>query len=284
MSQVVRSASALPTWFSLANYESQKGLCLAGWLRQLAVRTELLFAPRPLTEYQLADLDEIRAQPIVPAVAKVLELNRWTTDLELQLEGHAWASPPVRSMRLRDLLSLEDDVGGDELEDFRKLRRRIYYEPGFPIPDVHDAIEAMKEEHRLDCHVDDWASVHSRSSFVAVDLTLPDEMLVDAFRNLLPSLRELAARRSPCPTPTNAKVDPTGWTKFAILPYLDLQIWALEADVRVPNRVLADAIFPPGEGGEEVVRKTTAKIAAVVTTDAFLRRLVSAALAQIRNA
>lgn len=284
MSQVIRSASELPGWFSLASYEPQIGLCLAGWLRQLAARTELLFAPLPFTEYELAHLDDIRARPIVPAAAEMLDLNPWTNDLEFQLEGHACAYPPARPMRLRDLLSLEDAVGGDELEEVRGLRRRIYPEPGFPIPDVHDAIEAMKEEHRLDCYVEDWASAHSRSSFVAVDLALPDEVLVDAFRDLIPSLRELAARRAQCLTPTGAKVDPASWAKFAILPYLDLQIWAQEVNVRVPNRVLADAIFLAGEGGEEVVRKTTAKIAAVVTTDAFLRRLVSAAVAQIRNA
>jgi hypothetical protein len=31
--------------------------------------------------------------------------------------------------------------------------------------------------------------------------------------------------------------------------------------VKIPNRVFADAIFPLGEGGEEVVRKTTRPLA-----------------------
>jgi Family of unknown function (DUF6387) len=45
------------------------------------------------------------------------------------------------------------------------------------------------------------------------------------------------------------------------LPYADLLIWAKENKVKIPNRVFADAIFPQGEGGEEVVRKTTRPLA-----------------------
>ena len=51
------------------------------------------------------------------------------------------------------------------------------------------------------------------------------------------------------------------WARVGILQYLDLKAWEKQAEVTIPNRVMADAIFPHGEGGEEVVRKTTAKLA-----------------------
>lgn len=274
----------LPGWFRLASYEPQGELSLSGWLRQLAVRTELRLAPRPLKKYQIADLDEIRAHPIVPAESKMLELNCWTDDLKRQLQGSAWAHPPTRQMQLRDLMFLLDDMGGDQLHEARNLHRRICIAPGVAVPDIDAAIEAMQQEHLFDRHVDDLSDARSVLSFVAVDLTLPDDVIVAGFRHLLPSLRELADSRAHLPTPATAKVDPTAWAKFAILPYLDLQMWAQEANVHVPYRVLADAIFQPGEGGEEVVRKTTDKIAKAVTTHVFLHRLVAASLAEIRNA
>ena len=44
------------------------------------------------------------------------------------------------------------------------------------------------------------------------------------------------------------------------MPYLDLKIWEIESKKSIPNSVMANAIFPPHEGGEESVRKTTQKI------------------------
>ncbi len=281
MRRVIRDAADLPGWFNLDSYGPQRELSLSGWLRQLAVRAELLGAPRPWCQRELSILDEMQRQPIVPPDAVFVELNSWVNDLEGQCEGDARGQPPARPMVIRDLLALEDTLGHAALDKARDLRRRIYYVPGFPIPNVPDAIEAMKEEHLLDEPI---ADCDSTSTYLSLDLGLPDEVVVAAVRELLPSLRRARARSADAAKPTVARIDPTGWTKFAVLPYIDLLMWSERADVRVPNRVIADAIFPPGEGGEEVVRKTTSKVAAAVMTDVVLRQLVSAALAQIRNA
>ena len=50
---------------------------------------------------------------------------------------------------------------------------------------------------------------------------------------------------------------------------------------KIPNRVVADAIFRLGEGGEEVVRKTTQKLASLVLTDSHLQLLASIAAQEI---
>lgn len=75
--------------------------------------------------------------------------------------------------------------------------------------------------------------------------------------------------------------DFVGWAKFGILPYLDLNAWAEIEGVKIPNRVMADAIFPVGEGGEEVVRKTTQKIAYEILTESHLNKLAALAAQEI---
>jgi hypothetical protein len=47
---------------------------------------------------------------------------------------------------------------------------------------------------------------------------------------------------------------------------------------------MADAIFPPGEGGEEIVRKTTSKIAKELMADGNLKFLAALASQRIVEA
>lgn len=275
MSKVVRSASHLPQWFSLASYEPQEDLSLAGWLRQLAVRAELSNFLGGLRVHRPEGVD-VRVCPIVPAVAQEEELSFWMAQLDAQLDGRPWGQTPVRHMLLQDLVHAENDVGGDNLAQAR-VHHTLLCGGGM-------VTDAERQGSLLYREVDEFASPYATTGKVVVDLALPDEVLKQAFSDLLPSLREVVSGRPGGPVPTNVKMDPTTWIRFSVLPFLDLQQWAIEAGLRIPNRVLADAIFKPGEGGEEVVRKTTAKLAAEVVTDAFLRRLLTAAAEEIRNA
>lgn len=47
------------------------------------------------------------------------------------------------------------------------------------------------------------------------------------------------------------------WTKLGVLPYLDLLISSLEEKIHITHRVLANALYPDGDKGEETIRKTT---------------------------
>jgi hypothetical protein len=91
------------------------------------------------------------------------------------------------------------------------------------------------------------------SGFMKVNLDLPENILIDQFMALL--------KKSKGKVKKVEKLEFGKWIKFGVLPYLDLKIWELESGKTIINRVMADAIFPLGEGGEEAVRKTTAKLA-----------------------
>ena len=283
MTRIVKHWSQLPSWFSLQNYQEQEDLTLAGWLRQLSIRAELMTAHRLHTEHQLDLLDFLRSQPIISADAADDFLCPWHDRLHAQLEDEPLGEAPVRPMVLSDLLRIENAIGEGHLAHARDLVRRLFWGGGLDVLDTSVAVQAMHERHQLDQPVDDFASQREMTSSVVVNLALPDAVLVQAFRDQLLSLREQASRRQQGPVPSNARVSPEEWVRVGLLPYIDLQLWAKETNQRITNRALADAIFPPGEGGEEVVRKTTSKVAAELMTDAFLHRLLAAAVAEIRN-
>lgn len=100
------------------------------------------------------------------------------------------------------------------------------------------------------------------------------------FERLLNDLRSTLRRKS-IVTKNWRKPDFADWNRFGVLPYLDLRIWGQETGTRISNRVMADAIFLPGEGGEEVVRKTTAKLARELLTLKHLETLAALAAQEI---
>ena len=115
---------------------------------------------------------------------------------------------------------------------------------------------------------------------LTIDPDLPDEMLIKDFKNVLTRMRDPEGE---CHYPAKIfrRPDFAGWVSFGALPYIDLCTWAKIENVQIPNRVMADAIFEPGEGGEEVVRKTTEKLASDLMSEGHLNQLASYAAYEI---
>lgn len=282
MSQVIRHVSQLPRWFSLSNYAAQQQLSLKDWLRQLSVRAELQDAARPLVDFHREDQALIRQDPIVRApVGREEHIGRirW---VDAQVQGQEDQHQFVRPMTLVDHIVAVDMVGAAEYQRHAEAWR-ILFNATEPSP---EALAAERSWPALESSLASFAAPTTAASMahVVVDLEVADELLIRSFTQLLPALRRAASARSQDTAAENLRIDPGSWCRFAVLPYLDLRQWAVEEGLRIPNRVMADAIFEPGEGGEEVVRKTTTKLAAAVTSDAFLDRLMVAAFEQIRNA
>ena len=94
---------------------------------------------------------------------------------------------------------------------------------------------------------------------IIVNLNIPDRLLIKEFKRFLKSRQEGGNG-----TPKKKRYRAPNFDelhKFGVLPYVDLQLWCLQENSEITNRVFANAIFPPGKGGEEVVRKTTKKLA-----------------------
>ena len=111
---------------------------------------------------------------------------------------------------------------------------------------------------------------------VRVDLGLPDKVLIKQFKQMLESIRKPLLKVGVF-VENKQRPDFEGWAKFGILPYVDLTISAEIEGVTIPNRVMADAIFLVGEGGEEVIRKTTQKLVEEMLIESHLNKLAALA-------
>ena len=95
------------------------------------------------------------------------------------------------------------------------------------------------------------------TDIIRVSLSLPDDLLIENFKHYL------SIKRKTIEPVLNyfRQSDFNHWSKLGILPYLDLIILEYERGSRISNRILADALYPTGEKGEETIRKTTAPLA-----------------------
>ena len=96
-----------------------------------------------------------------------------------------------------------------------------------------------------------------------VDLSATDAILKEAFSSWLKSAR--AAEKENSATTRN-KPAYDRWGRYGLLPYLDLQIWALENGTHIPDRVMSAAISHY-DAGEANLRKTLAPLAAGLMQD-----------------
>ena len=94
---------------------------------------------------------------------------------------------------------------------------------------------------------------------LSVDLNFPERILMENFKKIIQRAKALRAKEQ-IDEWDYRQLDFKEWERIGLLPYLDLQIWAFREEKKITNRVMADAIFSHGEGGEEVVRKTTSKL------------------------
>ena len=124
------------------------------------------------------------------------------------------------------------------------------YEPWIRKSLVHSANEEVKQENDFGFYGMDP---------VIVDLNFPDKVLLDTFKQYLVTRR--AESKTEHLSKPFRQQDFYDWSRFGVLPYLDLKLWEMETGNKIPYRVYADAIYRSTEGGEETVRKTTAPLA-----------------------
>jgi hypothetical protein len=106
---------------------------------------------------------------------------------------------------------------------------------------------------------------------INVNLDFSDDILIQEFKKWLSTMRvELNMRTK---SKAIKQSDLNSWTLYGVLPYLDLKVWEREMNVSIPNRVMADAIYLRGVGGEETVRKTTTPLAGHLLSEKILKQL-----------
>lgn len=265
----------LPRWFSLAKYRSADGLDVAAWYLQITVR-QVCFAG-------LRDMR--RPEPIFPERKRVIQqalLNLRENpicDPNLSPFDDAAFSfcykfefptvPVVRSLTLEDLYLID-----------REARRNLTQDQ---ISEAQEIASDHSLESDLRFFFPEWMQAKVREECccpgeipVMIDLGFPNSVIKSHFAIHLQNLR--SDRRGEQGEARMQSPDLSEWAKAGVLQCMDLLLWAEEDEVRVTDRVIADALGPERGIDEEKIRKTIRPLSAGLLkgdTDALvdLRRL-----------
>lgn len=98
------------------------------------------------------------------------------------------------------------------------------------------------------------SSIKSMTDLYYVNHNFCDEYLIERFKRCLANTRR---KRQSIYSKPYRKSDFQNWVKLGVLPYIDLFVWSREEKRHITHRVLANALYPYGDKGEETIRKTT---------------------------
>jgi hypothetical protein len=270
MAKRIKRVSDLPEWFNLKNYVDAESLSTAGWYEQFIVRRDLLsligsdrwhlwkiwktntpWTPQGNLTNALA---LIRTKPILDVTKnELLKAYFYGGALQELTNQHPRYSLGVHLSTVRNLYTAENAIEPEKRE-YARAFFASHFDSDWTKPLTHKHVDWIDEPINAISISDSFKVIAS------VNMLLPDNVLIEQFKNMLQEQRD-ATKATGLSIQNYRKPDFTNWINFGLLPYLDLQIWEREENVSIPNRVMADAIFLPGEGGEEVVRKTTEKLA-----------------------
>lgn len=299
----IKSLKDLPPWFRLENYADAGGLSRRGWVAQFAVRAELLRMPASRSAANLPQL--LYANPLgwLNDSGPLHQLMLTSGFQESVVLGPPYAR--ARLMSGLDHLVIARQIGLKRLErveywatEFRSNQNRHerkllaashigsiaseLKQPGEPahanllgtppncepLPKAPPRTEMEAVIEACDPYAE-W-----RMAQAIFDPALPDWLLQEQFKRLVREAR--AALLSSAADHTAARRPaPSNWIRFSVLPLLDLQLWQLETGKQIPRRLLADAIFEPGEGGEDMLRDSSEPWAHALTTFSYLDKLAS---------
>ncbi len=259
----IEDVKDLPEWFDIKKYAKARTLDAKGWFNQLIVRRAGM-PDKYIIQLEQGDCFYARD----PALK--VEFDRWyqqhvsiirkmgiVTEKETEelnyFKKFAEASATQKNVHLTSLFEIywaAKKIPEDKVELFNN----------HTIPLPRSSMPATRAKMFKESFLS-----HSTNSpkttdvFFTVNLNCPDDIILSEMKNELEKIRQnLAVRKE------KKKISPFNfykWAEFGVLPYYDLTEWALQNDIKIPNKVLAQAIFQDASKGEENIRRTTKPLA-----------------------
>lgn len=289
MVQRIKHVSDLPKWFNLEKYNKAADLDILGWCEQLSWRFGMLQmlshpdeiwridAPckKVINEYRFQALELARETPIIDIKHDDLMVHFFHSGALCELRsGEPTYSFGVHQTTVRQHYGTENSM----MEEKRTYARNFFAQI-YDSEDWFGKSPKYKCQDWIDKPIDNFTNA-DRTLNLSVNLFVPDKILLKQFKKLLLEIRHTSLRYG-ISLEEKSRIDFDAWLKSGVLPYLDLHIWKKETGTKFPDRVMADAIFPHGEGGEDTVRKTTVKHAQYLMTRKFLEVLTAVATSEI---
>lgn len=261
---------SLPEWFDLKKYEAASSLPLVDWALNLIARKELLHVTsgnywKPKEEaikYHESELELIKTYGVLSRVLLngEYELAKYEYRIEEQKPGLGLVYPlPLRrAVEIHEMIQWDTELR-HKLE-LIKYQEIFYSRRTSPLHSGEIALRDWYEDYYDKTSYDEgYGDFATFSPHICVDLGAPDETVVEAFKSWLRSVRKIEGMDgSELPEKLSDKLI-NRWVDSAILPYLDLKIYAQLEGIDIPLHVLGNAIFSDAVEIDttEAVRKTT---------------------------
>jgi hypothetical protein len=274
----IKNKKQLPKWYCLNNYKCFENLSALEWLEQLTAR-KLMFDR--LLYKDSGDiilkyfLELIEISPLIDTSESLetkLFLRSGVSESILNEDNFSQYALGVHHISVREFFSMQENFD----EDKKDYAFKFFDQLKFNELSLDDFSSPLKYEYKdwIDMPIDAIKNSYNDYLTLMVNLKLPDKTLIEQFEFQLKKYRESLAKVGLI-IENNKKFSPDSFVKFGLMPFLDLSFWAGMNDTSITNRVFADVLFHDGEGGEEVVRKTTRQLAKDVLEDDFLNKLAS---------
>lgn len=266
----------IPSWFSLAKYESSYSESLIEWAFNIEVRRSLLHWSSPSQQWHQWDQwDEASWVSIIEhgflprAVLRgMYEDEKSFFDQQLKLEagktdGVVYGLTLARAYEISEMIESKEYLR----QVVSEAKNRPFYETPLSA-DEQTANSWFDDTFRTERYDDFFSEYGDFCPHICVELTLPDEVIEAAFKKWLLNTRERIAQlkstgAADAPTKRFSERTIRRWKNAAILPYLDLTIYGQMCGQRLPLHVMGNAIFPTQKDIDttEAVRKTTKLLA-----------------------
>lgn len=302
MPKKIESVSDLPEWFHAAEYSVTANFSPIEWLIHLRRRRVAHMLQTMVSNYEAewsTEFRELLREHCNEALTEIrAELTKRFSE-DCDFKEHA---PNLYLFGRRPGPSIQQAIRHptmQELSDFisylprsisaginHSSRHPFDYGELFPEHDEYGAYtpywidpEVWWHEPAFSLVSDELGSfLESDSQFanhLIIDINQSDEALRESFETILKTLRA----RHPLSENERAnkgKIQFDKWSRYSIIPYLDLEQWCAENNVFIPNKVYSSALskFRPIVGDDNI-RKTIKPAARSAITRSTLMRLES---------
>jgi hypothetical protein len=259
----VERVEDLPDWFCLEKYNNSENFRAIDWLRSLAIRSEILHIMnhKPSNEHGVGVLSELMLREMNEAISILRN-----SPLERSMPAHSnyWEhinneiylieKKPVLPLTFGDLI--------EECNSDRQFKPADSVEKWDVLADS-DTHRSIKRKDIAAIPVEfNWGNPNSVVA-ITVDMNFPDTIIEATFTKWL----ETERAKSRTTATKYRKPTHDRWTRYGVLPYLDLTIWAQETGASIPDRVMTAAITSLTDIGDDRLRKTVAPLADSLMAD-----------------
>lgn len=257
----VERVEDLPDWFCLEKYNNSENFKTIDWLRSLAIRAEILH----IMNYELDGTDAIAGIASRATEEAIFILRQSPLERTMPEKSNYWQCVNNDNLLIGDNpvcpLKFGDLIEQCNFDRFFGHANAIEKWNVLTDSDTHRLIK-RKDIASIPVELIGEGPPHHLVA-ITVDLNSPDAIIEATF------MRWLESERAKTKTTVTRFRKPTHdrWTRYGVLPYLDLTIWALEMDAIIPDRVMAAAITPLTDMGDDRLRKTVAPLADSLMAD-----------------